>query len=305
MKTKYFILSLIITLASCKKDNETTNNTGTPPNTIDNYFAAHLQSDQQFTLNASLGGTIIGSKGTELTFGANSFITSTGQQVTGNVIIFLKEFISKADLIFNNIYTASNGRPLMSGGAYEIHVKQNGNELSIAQNKTYSVKMTASPDNDQMYVYKGSNNTSGEFGKVDWSLNQSSLNSFTTTVFDSSFFSQIGTINDLNYINCDHPYDSLYSELNVSFTGTDFDRFIPIVIAKNTRTVVGNISVSGNSFQWKYAPPGIQLRIFMIATKNDKLFLTQQLVTFNGQAVTLPVFLEISSENLTSFINSL
>ncbi len=86
---------------------------------------------QTFTIDASLGGTLIGEQGTNLVFAPNNFQLSDGSPVSGSVTVELLEVFGKGDMALQRV--ATNGKndqgeveTLISGGEVFIRADQNG-----------------------------------------------------------------------------------------------------------------------------------------------------------------------------------
>jgi hypothetical protein len=93
------------------------------------------------TINAAAGGTFYGNSGARYSFPPNAFRTATGQLVTGNVTIQATEYVAQSDMIFSGILPISSGRSLVSGGETFVKVTQGGQELYIAEGKSYQVNI--------------------------------------------------------------------------------------------------------------------------------------------------------------------
>jgi len=110
------------------------------------------ENKQTFTLDATTGGTITGSQGTQVTFQPNA-IGLNGTPVTGNVKIELVEVYDRASMLLNNMPTSGkkpNGdeEALKSAGEYFINAKQGNANLELlspAQVKSKGVGQNA-PD---------------------------------------------------------------------------------------------------------------------------------------------------------------
>lgn len=90
---------------------------------------------QEFTLDASTGGVITGSQGTQVTFAPNSFGIN-GTPVTGNVKVQLIEIYDKASMVLKNRSTLgekANGdkEALKSAGQFFINAQQANNDLEL------------------------------------------------------------------------------------------------------------------------------------------------------------------------------
>ena len=124
---------LVLTLVACKKDEDQPQvGNGTQ---LSNFFSSNVNNGKQFfTLNASTGGSVFGSKGTKVYLAPNSLFTIGGSPVTGNVQIELIEIYDRAAMLMMNKPTMGelpNGdrSTLISGGEYYLKITQNGQEV--------------------------------------------------------------------------------------------------------------------------------------------------------------------------------
>jgi hypothetical protein len=130
MKSSLFAASVIAasiaTLVSCKKNNDTPQYAK-----ADDFWASHTVPTQSFTGNAATGFSIIGEEGTKIKFPANAFVDGSGNIVSGNVTVTLKEVLSKKDVLLSGVMTESNGQLLESGGELLIKAKKDGIDLRV------------------------------------------------------------------------------------------------------------------------------------------------------------------------------
>lgn len=92
---------------------------------------------QEFTLDATSGGVITGTQGTQVTFQPNSFGLN-GTPVTGNVTVQLLEIYDKASMLLKNKSTLgirANGdkEALKSAGEFFINAIQGANDLELLE----------------------------------------------------------------------------------------------------------------------------------------------------------------------------
>lgn len=98
-------------------------------------FEQYLEDmNQTFSLNSETGGDITGEQGTIIRFGANAFVKSNGDPVTGDVDITLVEIYKKSDMLLTKMPTQGrNGDDeialLVSGGEFYVDAKQDGAQL--------------------------------------------------------------------------------------------------------------------------------------------------------------------------------
>ncbi|MBI9040449.1 hypothetical protein [Lutibacter sp.] len=135
-------LSVIFLFGSCMPDNEVEPFQPQPDGQALNERFLDNRNDavQEFIIDASVGGTVIGAQGTKVQFQANSFGIN-GVPVTGNVTVQLLEIYDKASMLLKNKSTLGQ-RPngdkevLKSAGEFFIDAKQGTNELELLENAT-------------------------------------------------------------------------------------------------------------------------------------------------------------------------
>ena len=87
---------------------------------------------EKFTIDASLGDTLITSKGTTLIIKPNIFTTKDGAAIIGNVDIFFKEILNASDMLLDNKPTITeNGEILLSFGEFKMLAVQNNIPLIL------------------------------------------------------------------------------------------------------------------------------------------------------------------------------
>jgi hypothetical protein len=131
MKTTLLSAALLATVIAivpaCKKNKDA----APVYERADAFMERHAIPTQTFTGNAATGFMITGAKGTTINFAANALVDGSGNPVTGNVTITLKEVLSKKDVIFSGMFTESNGQLLESGGELLVKAQKDGVDVFI------------------------------------------------------------------------------------------------------------------------------------------------------------------------------
>ena len=211
IKTALGLVLIVLTMSCDKQEDDPTSPPSTettlPTSNIEllNFMKQNeIDYTQKFSINTTEETKIIGKEGTQLIFPANCFQTLDGESVTGKVELNLIEVYKKSDMIFLNKPTMAynpNGEgllPLISGGEFKITASQDGKELKIKPNTTYTLT-TKSQDNitSDMQFFTGieKNDT------LTWVQSDSS----NITINKSDY---LLNINALNWINCDYFYSN-------------------------------------------------------------------------------------------------
>ncbi len=99
---------------------------------------------------------IVGEKGTIIRFSPDDLETKSKRPFTGDYLnIELLELVNKQDLLFANTQTRSDGKWLISGGAFKIHIKANDEALTLKEDKTINVILPKSTDENNMGLFYG------------------------------------------------------------------------------------------------------------------------------------------------------
>lgn len=204
------MLGVTLATVSCKKEqispdittpSEPTDNPSATSEALISFFQDNLNSEKQyFTIDASSSSTITGAKGSQLTFSPNSFETSNGTVVTGNIDIQLIEIFTKAEMMMLNMPTmgqlsGNQIAPLISGGQFKITASQNGQKLNLVNGYGYSAVIPANNGVDpNMQLFYG---TAGASDTVMWATADSSMLFGQGNQYNAYFDS-------INWVNLDY-----------------------------------------------------------------------------------------------------
>lgn len=133
---KKFIVSLTlimvvtVILFSCRKNEKLP----VTEETYDSFVNANKAPWQLFSVNAAQGGTIIGARGTKITFPPNAFANMNNTIATGTVAVSLQEVLDKSQWVMEGVSTTTFTAPLVSGGMINIVARSvvDGTELKAA-----------------------------------------------------------------------------------------------------------------------------------------------------------------------------
>jgi len=154
-----FALTLTFVVSSCNKTEigETTQHDDAVPGNIKSFLAPLGEQIQTYIISNDSWQQIAGEKGTTLQFNANTFVTLSGGEVSGDIEIQLIEVFNKSEMILTNKATNGAGGLLVSGGEIFINATQNGTQLKFASGKSASVMIPTSENPDEMDLFVGSN----------------------------------------------------------------------------------------------------------------------------------------------------
>lgn len=173
MKRKILILSLLILfLTNCKngKSEETIQNSKIEKKTNLNLLSEieKLNSEQkkyevksQFFKVSSKNQNKIKSKlGTIIYINPNDLENIDVTKIGENIEVKLKELINQKQLLRSNAQTISDGKLLVSGGAYFLNMKSNGKQLKIKNGKNLKVDFLKL-SNKEMFLFYGKKDSLG------------------------------------------------------------------------------------------------------------------------------------------------
>lgn len=174
MQRIILFLCVVCFLASCQSEIEDTPSSQRVPGNVQQFFSDKAVKGQRFTANSASVINLSTLKGHKVFFNPNSFVTLSGQPVTGNVDIEVKELTTPAEMILSDRPTVSNGRILESGGEFHIRATSNGQELRLAPGAFVRIDLPASSGNMQgMQVFNGRVTPDSS---INWVLNTNGNN---------------------------------------------------------------------------------------------------------------------------------
>ena len=340
-----FIAIFLLAMASCKKDTiefiptdtvtliegDTTwddnlaskNNLSTtilPPLSIEELVNELQAVPKLDTFIAEQGGSFVIPDNVTVTIPANVCSNYQNRPCTGKLNVEILVLRKKGDFIAFNLPTSSLNKQLISGGVVMVKVRQNGQEVKLANGKAIKVRYVMTEPDNQMQLFEG--RVDGRF-MFDWlpisSVGTGGVRSSLSTWADSS---QLRRGYDLvldrfGLINCDK-FSGDTTSFNNKFTVTLPEVFTNVntsvyVAFKNMNSV---LSLSGDARTKAFIPLGRGLPVGRTATIvamsyiRDKFYFAKQEVTIQsalgttGQTIRLtPIVTE--KEEIKAILNSL
>jgi hypothetical protein len=219
------------------------------------------------------------SNGVQCTFPANSFVSSTGQAITGKVYIDVLLIKKKGDMVLMNKPTTSNGNMLVSGGEIFIRIKKDGQEIQLAPNAKIYLRYTDQPVNPLMKLFFGNDATPGRF---NWLPNTDTLNNYIGTNIQNQVYEIL--TNHIHWINVDYFYDTVNSvrstvsaQLPSNYTNANTTAFL---VFKDFRSVLGMYGdVTERRFTTGKVPNGKAAIVIAISKQGNDYFLGKETIT--------------------------
>jgi len=148
-KLTAIILLATLTLTRCTDGEPATSFQPKQPATADtirpsapllsDYLKKYEVPSQRFTVPGNKPSEVKGKKGTRIKLDPSDLETLAGQPVQQAIEVELKELTNQSELLRSNTPTVSNGRLLVSGGAYYINMTSAGQQLQLKKGKTLAV----------------------------------------------------------------------------------------------------------------------------------------------------------------------
>lgn len=312
------IAGMVLLFAACKKENiESTPIVDSKPNAValQNFFNQNTNAlKQNFTLNGSSGGVIVGNKGTRINFNPNTLLDMAGNPVIGNVSIELIEIYDRSTMILTNKPTMgrmSNGElaPLISGGEFYFNATQNGQQLTMASPAIAQLP-TLEPT-DSMGQFDGYINP--ETGDLTWQTTDSSQINVTEDTVGGTMLNYY-TIScvDFGWVNCDYFWDNpnpktvVTVDLPEGYSGYTAQVYL---LFDDQKTMVSQLyDYDNNGLYGEYTefPEGLPVHIIAVSYVNDKLYYAVQSATVTaGQVISISSMSEITKDALDDLIKNL
>jgi len=112
-----------------------------------------VDAPQVFTVSAKTIKKIEAKKGLRVTVNTDNLETADGQPVSGDVQVSIKEMVKATDMIANNCPTISDGKMLVSDGAYYVSMTSNGKQLQIKKGKSLQMEFPRVSKNGMELFY--------------------------------------------------------------------------------------------------------------------------------------------------------
>lgn len=300
MKTKiilrnlFFISTIACTLfiSSCsKKRIEPKEEQLNSYESMNSYYDSKKQQEQEFVIDTSGSGPIVGNQGTKLWVSKEKLMFPNGDSVTWPYSVKLIELYTPKDMLYYQMPNVSNGTLLTTSGEVRVRAFKNGQELVLRPSNTWTVEMPNTNPLSNMKIYYGVDNTS----YIDWTDNPAGN-------FNTSAYGYTGDIAKLGWVNCGKPAAVSSSTTNYTFTSStdelqNVSKFIYFTNAKSLMQVYGSTSGA--------LPLNENIKIILIGINGSQLYdyyNETQVSSSNQIVVTMS---SISDASLTAILDSL
>lgn len=294
-----FFSTLFFTLLfiNCSKKRISTPplNSYSSPNS---YLDSKQQPEQEFTIDSSGSGPIIGNQGTKIWTGKQCLMLPTGDSVIWPFKIKLVELYTPKDMIYYRMPTVAGGNILETDGEIRLRAFKGATELVIKPGGCgVQIEMPNAAPKSYMRVHYG-------FSTSDWTDNPASLGviSSLNPVFSATSYGYLALIAKLGWINCGINAGSPSSS-NLTFSSTvdDLTNVAIFVYVSGKKTVMQVSSLASGQI-----PNGSNIKIIAIGVDGSgQLFHYNQNLTLTSNTNIDVTMTSISDASLTSLLNSL
>lgn len=148
----------------------------------DNLFIGTYNDDQiqseGFDINPDRDTLIICERGTKIRLYANSFQTASGDDISLNIDLEVKEVFDPADFVLGNLTTTSGSEILMSGGMIYVNATSNGEQLILKDKSEIGVIVPTATLDPEMMIFQGERSNS----MMNWQQPEQLLNTQLRTL---------------------------------------------------------------------------------------------------------------------------
>lgn len=145
---RFFLFSLTIFLFNCTEDLQN--------DRLNSFLNLETELTQRFLIAPDSIINIQGEKGTKISFKTEDLEgILNGPIIKDSLQVNLIELTNKQDLLYANAQTVSNGKWLISGGAFKIDILVNGEKLNLKDGKTIKVQFPKNSTHEKMRLFHG------------------------------------------------------------------------------------------------------------------------------------------------------
>jgi hypothetical protein len=294
INTMWFLLPLTVAalMVNCSKERIEPEESRAEYQETNDYYDSKKQKEQEFEIDGSGTGPIIGNQGTKIWISKEKLMYANGDDVQWPFTVKLVELYTPKDMIYYEMPSVSEGTLLTTNGEVRVRAFKGDDELILRPDSTWALEIPTNKPLSEMKIYYGIETAS----LVDWTA-------IPTGNFDSSAYGYIGTIKKMGWVNCGKVAYISASSAQFSFTSAT-DNLEKVSTYIYLPHLQGLMQVYNQSSQ--DLPVGEQSKIIMIAINDSSqlfnYYKEQEVTTINAVDVTLT---KISDADLTTLLNGL
>lgn len=134
-------------------------------------FFSFQERPQVIIVPSNKISTVKGKKGLVLTVDPSKLETEDGSPFAKEIVVHLMEMINQDDLFRNDATTVSDGKLLVSGGAYHIALQSGGKNLKIKKGQSLTTLFPKLTDSEMQIFYAQKDGD----GKLNWKPSSQNL----------------------------------------------------------------------------------------------------------------------------------
>jgi hypothetical protein len=232
-------------------------------NPVSTYLDIKKQTEQEFIIDSTGNGPIVGKQGTKIWGGKQCLQFPNGDSVKWPFTVKLVELYTAKDMIYYQMPTVAGGAILKTDGEIRLRAFKNGTELQLKTSPcSFQIEMPNASPQANMRVFYGINASSASTNYVDWTDNPANVGVTTnlSPLFTTTTAGYQASVAKLGWINCDMITGSGNS-FSVTFTSStdDLTNVGLFVYLPATKTVI-----QAYNKQTVLIPSGIAIKMLAI-----------------------------------------
>jgi hypothetical protein len=294
-----FLFSSAVFYYGCKKDRieEQTLNTYDSP---DSYLDSKKPEEQEFTIDSTGSGPIVGKNGTKIWQSKNCLMYPNGDSVTFPYTIKLVELYKPQDMIYYRMPTVAGGNILRTDGEIRLRAFKNTTELVLKPNPCFAqIEMPNQAPIKDMKVFYGFESNA----RPDWTDNPKTLGvvSKSDSIFATTSTGYTAAIGRLGWINCDkYANGSPASTLTFQSTVDDLTNVRFFIYLPSTKTVMMVYDLQSFNI-----PNNTDVKVIGIAMSGGTLYHFYQEMKVTASTAIDVEMKSISDPDLTTLLTNL
>jgi 5-hydroxyisourate hydrolase-like protein (transthyretin family) len=160
MHKSALLLSAIILIASCSSPKTETAQFTAPRvepakemAKLTDWMKKYEAAPQTFAVSSKKSSQVRGKQGTLIQVNLGDYETVSGKPIGKGIQVELIELTNQRQMLANRAQTASNGRLLVSGGAYYLNMTSQGEQLKLRKGKKLSVQFARRTEKEMSLFY--------------------------------------------------------------------------------------------------------------------------------------------------------
>lgn len=314
MKTKLksssaLLLSLIVMtsliISSCSKDRiEQKSLKEYDSQATNNYLDSKKQEEQEFTVDTSGSGPIVGNQGTTISGAKNCLMLPNGDTVAYPFTVKLIELYTPKDMIYYRMPTVASDTIMETDGEVRIRAFKNNTELTLMLGCDFSITMPNASPKNYMRVFYGFNAST----YTNWTDIPASLGVTTSVspVFSTNSISYLTQIAKLGWVNCGYKRGSNNNHNLTFVSATDNLTGVAIfVYFPGTNPARAGVMQVYNTISGPI-PDGSNVKIIAIASDaSGQLYSFNKTLTVNANQNMEVTMAATVDADLTALLNGL